>query len=115
MDLSIYAQGDCLLIQDKIPATANEPVNNPVLLTGESHHKHQLADGASFVGLEKLKEKKYEILKDPNSNVIYLRVFRPSDLVHEEHDKITIPPGEYRLGQVRERGLFDDLIAPVLD
>lgn len=116
--MNIFAQGDCLLFQELIPETATEIILNPVLLHGENGHQHQLESDSKFDVLyepTKKSEKKYEIRKDPNSNVIYLRIFRSTDLIHEEHDKITIPPGDYRMGQVREQDMFSGMIRTILD
>jgi hypothetical protein len=33
---------------------------------------------------------------------VFLRVLEPSTLVHEEHDRIAIPPGLYRVVRQRE-------------
>lgn len=113
--MKIYCQGDVNLFEEKIPKSANETILNRVIMHGESGHKHKLEDEFQYEEVSKKPFKKFEILKDPNSNVIYLRVFKPSDLVHEEHKKITLPAGEYRIGQVREKGMFDDMINPVFD
>lgn len=118
--MTYFQQGDVLLFKEPIPSGAIDRILDPVIMHGESGHKHKLMDYINFTDSAEavpaeLPKKRYEILKDPNSNVVYLRIFKPSDLVHEEHKKITLPPGDYRVGQVREKGMFDDMIAPVLD
>lgn len=112
MEQTIYCHGDVILFKEEIPNTANEKIETNILMHGEhTGHAHRL-DVHEY---DPKKNKKFEVFKDPNSNVIYLRVIQPSDLTHEEHKKITLPPGDYRIGQVREKGMFDDMIAPVID
>lgn len=107
-------QGDVLIFKEPIPETAIEDIRDPVIMHGESGHKHKLED-EGFGVIQSPKTKKYEIKRDPKSNIIYLKIFHPTDLVHEEHKTITLPPGDYRIGQVREKGFFSDMIAPVVD
>lgn len=114
-EIQYYQQGDVLLFLEKIPKSAVKQILDPVIMHGESGHKHKMNDEFYSDESNQKPFKKFEVIKDPNSNVIYLRVFSPSDLTHEEHKRITLPPGEYRIGQVREKGMFDDMINPVLD
>lgn len=112
--MNIYCHGDVVLFQEKIPKTASVSIETNILMKGEhTGHAHRL--NIEDFKENKPKQKKFEVIKDPNSNIIYLRVLFPSDLTHEEHKKITLPPGEYRIGQVREKGMFDDMINPVVD
>lgn len=100
---NIYIQqGDVLLFLENLPNDLEELKTN-IVMTGESTHKHKL-NGDSF-----------KIFEEPKTKVKYLRLVKSTELTHEEHGMIVIPPGEYRVGQVREKGMFDDLIAPVVD
>ena len=36
-------------------------------------------------------------------------------LTHQEHKPVTIPPGRYRIGQVREKDWFQDMVRTVRD
>lgn len=101
-------QGDVLLYREKIPKSATERVLDPILEHGEhTGHKHQLhyemafdrtGGGAPDVA--------WEIWKDPKSGERYLKIKSPTDLKHEEHNTISVPPGEYKLGRVLEYDHF---------
>lgn len=118
--MKILEQGDVLLFAENIPNSAKERLATNVLMhgehTGHAHRldrdNHLLSDDAE---LPQMIDRKFEVLRDPKSNVVYLRMYVATPLRHEEHAPITIPPGDYRVGQVREKGMFDDLIAPVVD
>lgn len=115
--MEIRCHGDVFLIKESIPETAKEEAGRKILAYGEhTGHAHRLYDedgGEEKLGEEKTKN--YTVLKDPSSNVVYLRVHRATPLKHEEHKEIVLPPGEYRVGQVREKGFIDDMINPVVD
>jgi len=88
-------QGDVALVAiEAIPADAVEQPRDGsgrvVLAYGEATgHAHALHDpGVSM-------------LCAPNQEA-FLRVVEPSNLVHEEHDRIAIPPGIYRVVRQRE-------------
>lgn len=122
----IREQGDVLIFKiDLIPQTA-EALNKEYVLAHGEHtgHAHRLTDEnesadqlARIHGApaRKSNPKNFVVLKDKETNVIYLRVFKDTDLVHNEHLPVRIPVGDYRIGQVREKGMFDDMINPVVD
>src|ERR1700761_4139586 len=102
MKKKIYRQGDILLIlTNELPELENvnifsiegpEEENSIILALGESTgHKHQILDTKEKVFLRKSK----------NSNQFLLLVNDTVDLVHEEHNKITLPKGNYYV--VRQR------------
>lgn len=122
----IREQGDVLLYRiDSIPDGLDTASREYVLAHGEhTGHAHRLVDEAENAdemarihGAPEKKEdsRNFIIMRDPKSNVTYLRVFKETQLVHNEHDKVPVPPGDYRIGQVREKGMFDEMIRPVLD
>lgn len=113
--MKIYEQGDVLLFNESIPPTATEEIETNVIMEGEhTGHAHRLCV-KDFQNIKNPKHKKFQIFKDPSSNIIYLRAKEEVDLTHEEHKKIILPPGDYRIGRVIEKGMFDDMIAPVVD
>ena len=95
-------QGDVLITKiDKLP-TGLEKQKDLIIQHGESTgHAHRLNHG--------------EIFFHPKEKVKYLRLVKEAIVSHEEHDPLTLPEGEYQIGIVREKGMFDDLIAPVVD
>lgn len=102
--MKIWEQGDVLLIQDSLPKKGLEKIKEPVIEYGEhTGHAHRLTEG------------EYEFYNHPKTKERYLRVVTPTTVRHEEHAPIILPPGDYRTGKVREKGMFDDLIAPVVD
>lgn len=88
-------QGDVLMIAvDAIPKDAVEQPRDEsdrvVLAYGEvTGHAHALHEPG------------VAMLRAANQEV-FLRVLEPSTLVHEEHDRIAIPPGLYRVVRQRE-------------
>lgn len=122
----VREQGDvCLFKIDSIPSTAIAQEKEYVLALGEhTGHAHRLVDEnenpdemSRVHGAPEKKSppKNFTVFKDPTSNVIYLRVHKETDLVHNEHTPVRIPIGDHRIGIVREKGMFDDMISPVLD
>lgn len=102
--MEYFQQGDNLWFKDSIPKSAKKTKLNDehVVEHGESTHRHRLETG------------RYECFETPQK-VRYLRLLEPINLLHEEHLPIQLPPGEYRIGRVQEKGFFDDLVAPVVD
>lgn len=102
--MKLFAQGDVLFFTETINSKGLEKLKTNVIEEGETTgHAHRLDS------------KDFEHLINPKTKQRYLKLLRPTTVRHEEHDPITLPPGEYRIGRVREKGMFDDLIAPVLD
>jgi len=100
----IIEQGDVLFFAEAIPKTATKAeLENGIVEHGEATgHAHRLT------------ARDFEYFETPEKTR-HLRLLKPIALKHEEHDPITLPPGEYRIGRVKEKGMFDDLIAPVVD
>ena len=88
-------QGDVLLVSvEAIPDGAVEQPRDEsgrvILAHGEvSGHAHAVHETGVTVLLAANEE-------------VFLRVLEPSNLVHEEHDHIAIPPGLYRVVRQRE-------------
>lgn len=102
--MKLYAQGDCLFFMEPIPKDKMDLLKTNIIEHGEATgHAHRLDID------------EFEHLQNPKTKERYLRIAKPTKVKHEEHGAITLPPGEYRIGRVREKGMFDDLIAPVVD
>ena len=110
----MYRQGDILLIEckelpeldEKIISSIEGPSqdNSIILALGEATgHKHQII----------YPEKKAFLKKAKNSNQFLLIVSDTVDLVHEEHSKITLSPGNYRV--IRQRQYTPEKIINVAD
>jgi len=107
----IYRQGDILLKKIKsLPEVENckqtmegsEIKDSIILALGEATgHKHQLI------------KQDARLMKAVNTNQFFLLVNLPSDLVHEEHTKITLPKGNYEV--VRQRTYTPSEIRYVAD
>lgn len=100
-----YQHGDVLIIGiDKIPESAElqKRKGDIIVAEGESTgHAHRIED--DFV-------KWY--FKD---NEIFIESEKSFVLRHEEHNPITIDPGKYRIGIVREFDHFEELERRVID
>lgn len=110
-----FQQGDVILKTTKVPTGDFEMVEDPILQHGEATgHAHRLQfrhDSIRTSGTCK----QWEILKDKHSPTRYLKVLEPTDLTHEEHKKITIPPGEYEIAIVQEYDHFLEEARQVID
>ena len=100
---NIYRHGDIWLKSiDGIPEGAVKEETN-VLVRGEhTGHAHTLVEDDT-----------YELLiKDMKK---YLKVYKPTQLNHQEHHTITIEPGIYRIDIEREIDPFEGKIREVRD
>lgn len=85
----MYRQGDLLIVKcDSIPPAARKKEDR-VLAYGEATgHKHEFKnDGVTVFSWGQ------------NG---FIKADEPSDLIHDEHDTITIPEGTYRVVRQRE-------------
>ena len=95
-----YQQGDVLIRPvAAIPEEAVKQKNNVIM---ESDHPHQIGVGAVFL-LEKTGER---FIGAPEGTTV---------LHAGDHAAFELPAGFYRIDRVVEKGMFDDLIAPVVD
>jgi hypothetical protein len=85
-----------LIAIDAIPADARE-------LPRDEGDRVVLAYGETTGHAHALHEPGVAMLRAANNDV-FLRVIEPSNLVHEEHSRIAIPPGLYRVRRQREWG-----------
>lgn len=99
-----YQHGDVLLfLTEEIPITAQKIKTN-VIQEGESTgHAHRLYDDEA------------DILQEPTTKEKYLRLVKPTALRHEEHKEIMLPPGNYRVGIVKEYDHFNEEARNVAD
>lgn len=116
----VLEQGDVLLFEEEIPRSARQRVATNVLAEGESTgHAHRLDWSMGFGPMQdaaiEVEAPKFEVFRDPESNITYLKVIKPVMLRHEEHGAIEVTPGEYRIGIVREKDMFDDMVREVVD
>lgn len=86
----MYRQGDILFVVDTIPASA-VVAESPVVAYGEATgHSHRLEGDAV-------------VLNSPRD--MFVRASKGAAIVHDEHDTIQLPEGEYRVIRQRE---FDE-------
>ena len=88
-------QGDVLLVA--VEAIPDDAVEQP----RDESRRVVLAYGEVTGHAHSLHEPGVSMLCAANQEV-FLRVVEPSNLVHEEHDRIAIPPGLYRVVRQRE-------------
>lgn len=97
----MYRHGDLLFERtDAIPAGLNVKPDNVLAYGTATGHSHKLVGGAVFV--------------DEDGNV-YVRVSGKGSLVHEEHNIIELPAGDYRVVRQREYDPYDRAIRQVVD
>jgi len=100
-----YQHGDVLLHQSQIHSNVS-PIDTNVLQEGEhTGHAHRIHSDPTD----------YQVFEDPKTKEKFLRVVRPVSLKHEEHHERIIPPGEYKVGIVREYDHFIEEARQVAD
>jgi len=96
-------QGDTLYYPEALPEGL-ELLNTNVVQEGEATgHAHRLS-GDSF-----------QLYQHPKTKEKFLRLVEPTALRHEEHKEIILPPGDYRIGIVREYDHFSEEARKVAD
>lgn len=86
----IFRQGDVLLT--KVETTENELVE----INRDEQDRIVLAYGEVTGHAHAIKSDDAKLYKSKNDNV-YLIVINPVDLTHEEHSRIVIPSGNYKV------------------
>ena len=101
--MNYMRHGDVHLIEiDMIPGDA-EATKDRVVEHGEvTGHAHRLVGDDATIFQSK-------------SGVRFLRVVKPTDLSHEEHQTRTIPPGIYEIRRTRETDHMEGVTRQVAD
>ena len=91
----VYQQGDVLIESAQIPTTAKKSNKNRIVLAeGETTgHAHVISDTNNCTAFE-------------SDSELYLRVTNEVTVSHEEHNHISISPGNYRVRKVQEYDHF---------
>jgi hypothetical protein len=99
-----YRHGDVLLKKiDKLPEGLKKLKDRKVIKYGEAtNHSHRFSDGD------------YQFYEADNKR-LFLQVFTPSPLIHEEHEEIIIDPGMYEIEEEQEFDYVDDTLKKVVD
>lgn len=103
--MNYFQHGDVLLFKvDKIPGGLEKCNHNRVQEGEATGHAHRLyGDG-------------FTIFEDPHTKQRnYLRLLKETPIRHEEHKEILLPPGDYRIGIVREYDHFQEEAKRVID
>lgn len=89
-------QGDVFIIAcDEIDKNAEE-------LPRDEQKRIVLAYGEVTGHAHAIKEDTARWYRSPTNSSVFLEVIETVNLVHEEHTKITLPPGNYRVIRQRE-------------
>lgn len=107
----IYRQGDVMLVEvDTIPDGLAKRDEGAVILAFGEHtgHHHRFQEGSGVCGFYKEGAEDHTIgggtaVVGQPTNVVYLSVpTEGADLVHEEHDSISVEGGDYEVRRQRE-------------
>ncbi len=104
--MKYYQQGDVLICNGSIPNEAKEiKARNGKLILAEGEatgHAHSISasDGVSLMELD---------------GALFLSTDKDVTIKHEEHKPISIPPGKYKIGIVREWDHFAEEAREVRD
>jgi len=97
--MKYYQQGDVLLFVDEKPKSGKKVrAKNGRLILAEGEatgHAHAIkaGDGVSLMECD---------------GSLFLSTEKRVTIKHEEHKAVTIPPGDYRIGKVREYDHFEE-------
>lgn len=106
--MKYYQQGDVIITPvDKIPDGLKKKPDY-VLAEGEATGHHHVID------IDPLTEAGLDLLQDENGD-LYLLTDKAVTVRHEEHNPITIDPGQYKIGRVREYDHFAEEARRVVD
>lgn len=102
--MTLYQQGDVLI--QSVEGVKGNAAPHRILAQGEATgHAHRLSEASD--GL---------LYEDETIGTLYLRVGPGGATVeHEEHQPITLPPGEFAVRQVREYDHFTEEARQVKD
>ena len=85
--MNIYRQGDILIAEIKQIPRNSKKLNHRILAHGEATgHMHQLKDGDLF----------------DIDGTLFFELAQNTDLIHQEHDTISISPGKYEVIRQKE-------------
>ena len=98
-----YQHGDVLIKSHEGKMEGKISSSNIIIASSVTGHKHQLVNG-KFTLREKVKE-----------HELYLNVLSKTDIVHEEHETISIPKGKYKITFVQEYDHFAEEARQVID
>lgn len=96
-----FQQGDVTIKPQAIPEGATG-TDGRVLAEGEATgHKHVAEAG--------------DVRLFMHEGTLYMRAPSGTTVVHEEHNVVVIPPGDYQIGTVREYDHFGEVARRVID
>lgn len=103
-----FQQGDVLAVKiDQMPKGLKKKspaARGFVIAEGEvTGHAHTIATDA------------VEAMFVDDAGVIYAQIKKQVDLLHEEHNPVSLPPGLYRFGGVQEFDHFENEARQVVD
>lgn len=106
MNKNQIQQGDTIARKvGNLPSNAKLVSKNHILIAhGESGHSHVIDDPNVSLFED---EKGLRFLLNENDHDV--------SSIHEEHSAIAYSPGIHRLGRVREKDWFQDMVRPVTD
>ena len=103
-EIDLIVQGDVFFFKSEIPEASKKTDHPPgccVVATGETAGHAHVARG---------RIEAYEV-----DGVLYLKVTGPAEVTHEEHLPLTLPPGKWQVGTVREFDPFTEECRNVVD
>jgi len=108
----IYRQGDVIIKQiNEIPKKFKYGKEDMILAHGEvTGHAHRIKKGEAKLYADIAINEAIE-----NYDTLVLNVVKETELYHEEHESITLPPGKYEITIQKEFDWFSEEIRKVQD
>lgn len=108
-DVSLHEVDPSKIDQSKFKKLTGGTADYPIAFGETTGHKHVLKAGEWK--LENMfAEGEFEVY-EAGDKTVYVKVNKPTALVHEEHKTIVVPPGLYEQKQEREEDPFSEAAA----
>ena len=117
---TIVRQGDVDMLPLSMTSLTEIPKNtvhqkDGVVMHGESGHKHRLGSNAQLLVLDGDEPVSVTTDLETTQASKFLHVPEMSQITHEEHTTLNVPPGDYVVLQEREMDHMDQIVKNTLD
>lgn len=96
--------GDVILVSSSIPASSKKK--------SRTHRGYILAEG-EVTGHAHCVQEEIDLFEKEGK--IYIKAMEPFSITHEEHNKVTVPSGEYEVRIAKEYDHFSEEVREVMD
>jgi len=111
-----YQHGDVLFKRVKeIPKAELKRIKGNVIMEGEATGHAHTAHPIVSPGVKAVTAKVFQIWANAKTKQMYFETKEDVQIDHQEHEQFDLPPGNWHIGNVREKDHFNDAVQRVLD